>query len=209
MSNKIALIDYDAGNLFSVERALKAVKADYKLTDKPQDIIQADKIIIPGVGAFAVGMENLAKRGLIKPIQTAVQKGKPILGICLGMQLLMQTGKEFGNHKGLNLIEGEVNIIKTKAKLPQIGWNKVKILNYKSPLLQGVKTHEYFYFVHSFVIRPINKAMIAATTDYGRDEFCSVISYNHLYGTQFHPEKSSQAGIKIYQNFVRQVRPTP
>lgn len=208
MSNKIALIDYDAGNLFSVQRALSAVKADFELSDKPETVERADKIIIPGVGAFAVGMKNLIKRDLVRPIQTAAKQGKPILGICLGMQLMMATGKEFGTHQGLNLIKGEVNKIKTKEKLPHIGWNQIKISNKNSLLLKEINDYEYFYFVHSFVIRPINLAIISATTDYGRDEFCASLSYNHLYGAQFHPEKSSQAGIKIYKNFVWEVRPT-
>lgn len=207
MSNKIVLIDYDAGNLFSVQRALTAVKADFTLSDKPETVKKADKIIIPGVGAFATGMKNLANRKLIKPILEAAKQRKPILGICLGMQLLMATGREFGNHSGLNLIEGEVNKIKTKEKLPHIGWNQIKIGNKNSLLLKEINNHEYFYFVHSFVVRPINPVIISATTDYGGDEFCSTLSYNHIYGTQFHPEKSSQAGIKIYENFVWEIRP--
>ena len=206
MSNKIALIDYDAGNLFSVERALKVVRADYQLTDKPSDVSKADKIIIPGVGAFAVGMQNLAKRGLILPIKEAVEKGKPILGICLGMQLLMDYSEEFGKHQGLGLLKGGVNKIKTKAKLPQIGWNTVKIIK-TNKLTNNIKNNDWFYFVHSYVIRPKNNKQVFGITEYGKDEFCSIISYNQVYGVQFHPEKSGPSGLKIYHNFIGNVRP--
>lgn len=206
MSNKIALIDYDAGNLFSVERALRAVKADYQLTDKPSDISKADKIIIPGVGAFAVGMKNLTKRDLISPIKEAVEKDKPILGICLGMQLLMDYSEEFGKHQGLGLLKGGVNKIKTKAKLPQIGWNTVKIIK-TNKLTNNIKNNDWFYFVHSYVIRPKNNKQVFGITEYGKGEFCSIISYNQVYGVQFHPEKSGPSGLKIYHNFIWNVRP--
>jgi len=200
---KIGLIDYGAGNLFSVERALKFTRADYYLATKAEQILKADKLVLPGVGAFADGMKGLKKnRAIIK----AVKQGRPLLGICLGMQLMMNLGKEFGTHRGLALIDGQVDKIKTSAKLPQIGWNSIKIKK-PSPLLAGIKTGDYFYFVHSFVIRLKNQKEAVASTIYGGDEFCSVVSYNHIYGTQFHPEKSGKKGLKIYQNFVRQVRP--
>jgi len=202
--NKIALIDYGLGNLFSVERALKAVQADYKLTDNPEDLLRANKLILPGVGAFSDGMKGLLKRQLIKPIQQAINQGKSLLGICLGMQLLMETGHEFGEHTGLGLISGEVIKIKTKEKLPQIGWNQIKIIK-TDPLLDGVSNKTWFYFVHSFVIRPKNNNSIVAVTDYGGDNFCSIIRNHNIYGVQFHPEKSDQQGIKIYANFVNKI----
>ena len=198
---KIALIDYGAGNLFSVERALKFVGADYYLATKAEQIIKADKLVLPGVGAFCDGMNGLKKNKLNLAIKTAALQHKPILGICLGMQLMMSSGHEFGIHQGLGLIDGAVNKIITKDKLPQIGWNDLKILK-KSPLLAGINSGDYFYFVHSFVCRPKNPEAIAAITDYGGDKFCSVITYKNIYGAQFHPEKSSPEGLKIYQNFV-------
>jgi len=204
---KIALIDYGAGNLFSVERALKFAGADYYLATKPENILRADKLVLPGVGSFSDGMNGLKKNKLSAAIKQAVAKKTPILGICLGMQLMMTTGYEFGTHQGLDLIAGVTNKMKTAGKLPQIGWNDIRIKQPQSPLLKGIKSKDYFYFVHSYVTRPENPAVAAATTDYGGDEFCSIMSYNHIYGTQFHPEKSSQAGLKIYQNFVRNVRP--
>lgn len=203
----IALIDYGAGNLFSVERALKAAGADYCLANRPEQIIRADKLILPGVGAFADGMKGLKKNRLDQALVSAVNRGVPLLGICLGMQLMMSRGQEFGTHTGLNLITGEANQLNTKAKLPQIGWNDIKIKRPQSPLLNGINSGDYFYFVHSYVTRPENPAVVAAATIYGGDEFCSILSYNHLYGTQFHPEKSGEQGLKIYRNFVRQVRP--
>lgn len=202
--NKIALIDYGLGNLFSVERALKAVQADYKLTDNHEDLLRANKLILPGVGAFSDGMKGLLKRQLIKPIKQAVNQGKPLLGICLGMQLLMETGHEFGKHAGLDLISGEVKPIKTQEKLPQIGWNQIKIMKTDS-LLEGVSNKTWFYFVHSYVIRPKNNNSIVAVTDYGGDNFCSIIRNRNIYGVQFHPEKSDQQGIKIYANFVSKI----
>ena len=204
---KIALIDYGAGNLFSVERALKFAGADYSVVTKAEQILKADKLVLPGVGAFCDGINGLNKNKLNEAIKQSVANKTPILGICLGMQLMMTTGYEFGTHKGLDLIKGEVNKITTESKLPQIGWNNISIKVPDSPLLKDIKTGDYFYFVHSYVARPENPAVVAAVTNYGGDEFCSVVSYNHIYGTQFHPEKSGPAGLKIYENFVRQVRP--
>jgi len=199
---KIALIEYGLGNLFSVERALRAVKVDYKLTNKTKDLRKADKLVLPGVGAFGDGMKGLAKRGLIKIIREETNKGKPILGICLGMQLMMEVGLEFGKHEGLGLIPGKVEKMNTQGKLPQIGWNQIKKQK-NSKLLRNIADREFFYFVHSFVAKPTNSEAIAATTNYGGDNFCSVIEYKNIYGTQFHPEKSSSEGIKIYKNFVK------
>ena len=153
---KIGLIDYGAGNLFSVERALKFTRADYYLATKAEQILKADKLVLPGVGAFADGMKGLKKNRLDRAIIKAVKQGRPLLGICLGMQLMMNLGKEFGTHRGLALIDGQVDKIKTSAKLPQIGWNSIKIKK-PSPLLAGIKTGDYFYFVHSFVIRLKNQ----------------------------------------------------
>src|SRR3989344_4040372 len=137
---KIALIDYGAGNLFSVERALKFTKADYYLATKPEDILRADKLVLPGVGAFCDGMNGLKKNNLDQAIKQAVVRKTPILGICLGMQLMMTTGYEFGTHQGLGLIAGVTNKMKTTSKLPQIGWNDIRIKQPQSPLLKGIKS---------------------------------------------------------------------
>ena len=198
---KIVLIDYGAGNLFSVERALKFVGADYYLATKPDQILKADKLVLPGVGAFCDGMTGLKKNKLNQAIKAVVKTQRPILGVCLGMQLLMTTGHEFGNHQGLGLIDGVVNKITTGAKLPQIGWNNIKIKK-NSALLKGLQSGDYFYFVHSYVARPKNPEVLAAVTNYGGDNFCSILESKNIYGTQFHPEKSGPQGLKIYQNFV-------
>lgn len=198
---KIALIDYGAGNLFSVQRALKFAGADFYIAARPEQIIKADKLILPGVGAFCDGMNGLKKNRLNQAIKQAVQQQKPIFGICLGMQLMMSSGHEFGIHQGLGLIDGVVNKIKTQAKLPHIGWNNLKIIKPTS-LLAGINSGDYFYFVHSFVTRPKNRSVTTASTNYGGDNFCSVLEYKNIYGTQFHPEKSGPKGITIYQNFV-------
>lgn len=197
---KIALIDYDAGNLFSVERALKFAGADFYLADSPAEANRADKIILPGVGAFGDGMNNLKKRNLVEAIKKHAET-KPILGICLGMQLLMEWGFEFGKHAGLGLIKGSVDKIKTSEKLPQIGWNQVAKTK-DSLMLNNVKDKQFFYFVHSYITQPKNKQVVAATTNYGID-FCSVIEHDNIFGTQFHPEKSDQAGLQIYRNFTK------
>jgi glutamine amidotransferase len=200
--NKVALIDYGLGNLFSVARALTAAKADWFFATKSADLTKADKLVLPGVGAFADGMRGLKEKKLIGAIVTQADKGKPILGVCLGMQLMMSEGHEFGKHQGLGLIAGVVEPMLTDKKLPQIGWNQVRIKTSQEKLFTGIKSDEYFYFVHSYVVRPKNQQVVLGTTDYGGDKFCSVLKYNHIYGTQFHPEKSDQAGLKIYANFV-------
>ena len=146
------------------------------------------------------------KKELINFTRKAYEHQKPILGICLGMQLLMDYSEEFGKHPGLGLLKGGVNKIKTKAKLPQIGWNTVKIIK-TNKLTNNIKNNDWFYFVHSYVIRPKNNNQVFGITEYGKDEFCSIISYNQVYGVQFHPEKSSQSGLKIYHNFVWNVWP--
>ena len=205
MSNKIALIDYGLGNLFSVARALTFAKADWFFANKPGELKRADKLVLPGVGAFADGMKGLKAKKLDKAIKAEVDKNKPILGICLGMQLMVTTGHEFGTHPGLDLIPGIVEKMSSRAKLPQIGWNEVKLVKSEIPLFKGIADNDWFYFVHSYVVRPKDKTMVAATTNYGDDVFCSVVEYNRIWGTQFHPEKSGPTGLKIYANFVNQV----
>lgn len=201
---KIAVVDYGLGNLFSISRALEAVKANYLITANPSEIIKADKLLIPGVGAFSDGMKGLRERKLIQPIKAAVKQGKLVLGVCLGMQLLMESSEEFGHHQGLGLIPGTVTRINTGEKLPQIGWNQVMIIK-TDPLLKGIDNQDWFYFVHSFVVRPKQNKVQLGLTDYGKDVFCSVIEYNHVYGVQFHPEKSGKIGLKLYDNF-KQIR---
>jgi imidazole glycerol-phosphate synthase subunit HisH len=203
----IGLIDYGMGNLSSVNKALKAVGAiDVKLISTPEEIDIAEAIILPGVGNFGDGMKNLEERGLAGAIQNAVSFGKPFLGICLGMQLLMQDSEEAPSIKGLEVFEGSVVKFSSdlKLKVPQMGWNSVC---FREPhqCIEGIKNREYFYFVHSYYVKPVNNEIVLGETDYGVN-FCSCIAQNNVFATQFHPEKSQDAGLKILRNFVEAVQ---
>lgn len=199
----IALIDYGMGNLSSVRKAFLAVGAtDIKLVSTPQEIAAANAIILPGVGNFGDGSKNLRTSGLDVAIKNAVSSGKPFMGICLGMQLLMESSEEAPNAKGLGIIKGK-NIKFDKAlglKIPQIGWNNVsKIKN--NICLDGIRDEEFFYFVHSYYVSPDDPSYIAGVTEYGI-KFCSCIGRDNIFATQFHPEKSQDAGLQIIKNFV-------
>lgn len=194
----ITIIDYGLGNLTSVANALKKLSIPYQISNKSEDISAASALILPGVGAASEGMKNLKAKGLDKLIVAQVMAGKPLLGICLGMQLLF-TKSEEGNVGCLNLIKGEVKKFQTKLKVPQIGWNQVKI-NSKSRLFRGIKDNSYFYFVHSYCCEPTDKNIITGMTEY-EQTFCSVLESSNIYGVQFHPEKSGEIGLKLLQNF--------
>jgi glutamine amidotransferase len=171
------------------------------VTDEADAISQADKIILPGVGAFRDGMLELESRGLKEPLFKAAQSGKLILGICLGMQLLFDESQEQGQHQGLGLIRGKVHIFNQSGiKIPQIGWNQVEIQK-ETPLLSKVKNGDYFYFNHSYYCSPDNNEEILALTDYGAP-FASAVASGNLFGVQFHPEKSQNLGLLILKNFV-------
>jgi len=212
-ADQIAIVDYGLGNLSSVKRALHFVGADAVITDSPNDLVQAKGIILPGVGAFGSGMEGLRKRNLILPMQEAVAMGKPLLGICLGMQLIMSSSEEFGFHEGLNFIEGRVTRFENPHKeekfykIPQVGWNKIgppdgKKEFWSEDLLKGLQGGDYMYFVHSFVVVPKNLEYALASSQYGHNIFCSAIQSRNVFGTQFHPEKSGPKGLQILRNFV-------
>lgn len=194
----ITIIDYGLGNLTSVANALKKLSIPCRISDMSEDISTASGLILPGVGAAGEGMKNLKARKLDKEIVKQVAQGKPLLGICLGMQLLFSSSEE-GNVDCLNVVEGKVKKFETKLKVPQIGWNQVKA-DSQSELLEGIKDESYFYFVHSYFCDPQNKAITTGTTNYDQD-FCSVLEINNVLGVQFHPEKSGEAGLKLLQNF--------
>jgi imidazole glycerol-phosphate synthase subunit HisH len=203
----IGLIDYGMGNLSSVNKALKVVGAvDVKLIKTPEEIDVADAIILPGVGHFGDGMKNLEGRGLANAIKEDISRGKPFLGICLGMQLLMQDSEEAPGVEGLGIFEGSVIKFSQdlKLKIPQMGWNSV---SFREPhqCIEGVKNGEYFYFVHSYYVKPLNNEIVLGETGYGI-KFCSCIALNNVFATQFHPEKSQDAGLKILRNFVEAVQ---
>lgn len=215
----VALIDYGRSNLFSVQHALETINARVEITNDPDMILKVDKLIIAGVGAFGDGMEGLRRSGLIDAIKEFVAQGKPVLGICLGMQLFMTEGEEFGLHAGLNLISGRVVRVRgldpenKKLKIPHIGWNQIhlpandiagdKWANIS--LLKGISPGEYVYFLHSYIVVPDDTDTIAAQTTYGVNNFCSVITKKNVHGCQFHPERSSMVGLRIYRNFVMTV----
>lgn len=199
----IAVIDYGLGNLRSVSKAVESLGSEVEVTSKPESISKADGAILPGVGAFSKGMENINELGLSATIKEFAKSGKPFLGICLGLQLLFSESEEHGIHKGLDIIKGKVRKFETNLKIPHMGWNAVKlqITNLKLKIFEGIPDNSYFYFVHSYFVDPEDKSIVAGTTKYDR-EFCSGIAKNNIYGTQFHPEKSAETGLKLLKNFL-------
>jgi imidazole glycerol-phosphate synthase subunit HisH len=200
--SKIVIVDYDMGNLFSVRNALKAVGYDPLISENPVDLQNADGIIMPGMGAFGNGMRKLADRGLVEAVRAFAVSGKPLLGICLGMQLLYAEGEEFGAGPGLGLLKGKATKLPGTVKLPQIGWNVVEPVQKDHPIFEGIDRPYYAYFDHSYAAEFVDPADVAATTDYGR-AFCSVAARANILGIQFHPEKSSKVGLQMLANFGR------
>jgi imidazole glycerol-phosphate synthase subunit HisH len=206
-SNKITIIDYGVSNICNIEKAAKLFSENVLVTNNPAEIENSSSIIFPGVGSFKSGMEELKKHGLIVPIKKFAETGKPILGICLGAQLLMSKGFEMGEAKGLNLIPGNVvpfPKLPSSYKLPNIGWRSV-YLNKKNnnPALRSFKISPEVYFVHSYVIIPDNPNNVLATTEYGGYKFCAIMGSNNIYGTQFHPERSGKFGLKLIEDFIK------
>jgi glutamine amidotransferase len=197
----IAIIDYGMGNLRSVHKAFEHLGLDAVVTRDKKKIAKAEKIVLPGVGAFKDCMKNLEAFDLIDPIVKSIRSGKPFLGICLGMQLLFTESEEFGRHEGLNLIPGKVVRFPQEEhlKVPQIGWNQIRKKK-EVPFLKKVPQDSYVYFVHSYYVVPKDPKVIATQTNYGV-EFCSSISKDNIYATQFHPEKSQAVGLKILKAF--------
>ncbi|MBR4092524.1 MAG: imidazole glycerol phosphate synthase subunit HisH [Oscillospiraceae bacterium] len=197
----IAIIDYGAGNIFSVKNALDFIGVESKLTADKEEIRSADGIILPGVGAFPWAMTKLKESGLVDVIKEESQK-KPFLGICLGMQLLFDKGYEFEETEGLSLIKGTVNKMEEPdLSIPHIGWNKLEVLN-DCPLLSGLSENEYVYFVHSYKAECDDKN-ISAFCEYGHRVPALVFDGKYVYGAQFHPEKSGDTGLKILKNFEK------
>jgi imidazole glycerol-phosphate synthase subunit HisH len=199
----IAIIDYGAANIHSIEKALEHVGAKVRVTDDPQVVGEARAVVLPGVGAGGTAMARMKERGLDDAIRSATQQGKPFLGICLGMQLLAQHHDE-GEVAALGLFSGEVRRIPHGPKIPHMGWNQVRPLHENQPIFAGVPAEAYFYFVHSYYVEPYDQHGVAAVTDYGTP-FCSVIATDQVWGTQFHPEKSGAVGQQMLKNFVKWV----
>ena len=202
----VVIVDYGMGNLLSVQKAFLSMGVDAEISNDPRKIVKAKGIVLPGVGAFADAMKNLKAAGADDAIRNAVLKGVPFLGICLGLQLIFSVSFEDGEHKGLNMVPGEVRRLPGGVKVPHMGWNQIKIKNKREcPILKDIEDESFFYFVHSFYVNPLNEEVIVATTEYGI-EFCSVISEKNIFGVQFHPEKSSLLGLRILKNFGELVK---
>jgi len=212
MKKKVVIIDYGMGNLLSIERAIMHVGGAPEISNDPLKIAAADRLLLPGVGAFGEGIRILRSKSLVEPILKFVKTGRPILGICLGMQLFLSESQEFGRHIGLDLIRGKVVHFSDftrefpNLKIPHVGWNKVMPPENNPPwegtVLAEINPDSYFYFVHSFFVAPEDNSHMLAVSRYGADSFCSVLRKDNIYGCQFHPEKSSENGLKIYRNFI-------
>lgn len=200
----IAIIDYGMGNIHSVNKALGLFGAETIVTNKPKDILSCDKAVLPGVGAFDDAMAELEKQGLADLIRKFIKNGKPFLGICLGMQLLFEASEEAVKTKGLSVLKGRVKRFEEKKgfKIPHMGWNQLIKASADCALLKDIPDNSYVYFCHSYYPEPKDLAVIASTTEYGKD-FTSAVWKDNVYGVQFHPEKSQKAGLKIIENFVK------
>jgi glutamine amidotransferase len=199
----IVIVDYGVGNLRSVQKALERVGAIAIVSDDAAVLDAAQGVILPGVGAFGDGMDNLRARRLVDPVLRQVARGKPLLGICLGMQLLFEESEEMGRHQGLGLLPGRVvRFPDGDLKVPHIGWNQ--LLGSRGQLLAGIQDGAYAYFVHSYFALPENPGDLLATTEYGLD-FASVVGRDKIWGAQFHPEKSQEVGLRLLANFARLV----
>ncbi len=204
----IAIIDYKLSNMFSVKNALDHLGVESVITSDKAIVAQSDAAIIPGVGSFGDAMKNLKDFGLIPVILNHVKNGKPFMGVCLGLQLLFSESEEFGTHRGLNLIPGRVRKFTPSKdiKVPQIGWNRIQNTTnpslWKKTPLKNIRDNEFMYFVHSFYVYPDKKDVVLSETDYAGIIYCSAVSFQNIFATQFHPEKSGKEGIKIYKNWL-------
>lgn len=205
MNPKIVIIDYGMGNLRNVQKGFEKVGFEAKVTRNKKEIGRASAVVLPGVGAFKDCMENLEKYGLIDPLLSSIEKGKSYLGICLGLQILFSESEEFGSCKGLDVIKGKVVRFKPdpEHKVPHMGWNTIEKTK-EVPLLQDIKTGDFFYFVHSYYVIPDEKEWIATFTQYGIP-FASSIWKENLFATQFHPEKSQEKGLRILERFAKSI----
>ncbi|NWG14826.1 MAG: imidazole glycerol phosphate synthase subunit HisH [Acidobacteria bacterium] len=201
-SRSVVIIDYGMGNLRSIEKAIAAVGGNAMISSDPGVVRGAERLILPGVGAFGDAMDNLRRNGLEEAVKEAAGKGTPLLGLCLGLQLLFCDSEEFGSHRGLGIVPGKVRRFdKPGLHVPHVGWNQVES-RWPDPLLSGIPEGSYFYFVHSYFVEPRDDADAIAWTDYG-GRFCSVARRGSAWGVQFHPEKSQEMGKRLLYNFLR------
>lgn len=201
----IAIVDYGMGNLRSVEKAFLHEGAGVRVVSDPRSVDEAEAVVLPGVGAFRDCMRNLAALDLTEAVVRSIEKGKPFLGICLGLQVLFTESEEFGTSPGLDIFRGRVPRFRDGSlKVPHMGWNSIRVKR-RPPLLKDIPEESYFYFVHSYYVAPEEPGIIAATTDYGV-EFTSMVWRDNVFATQFHPEKSQELGLRIIRNFRDFVR---
>lgn len=201
----IAIVDYQMGNLRSVQKALERLGAPAVITSDRQQIVEATAVILPGVGAFRDAMAELRRRGLDEAIIEYISSGRPFLGICLGLQLLFDVSYEGGEHRGLGVLPGEVVRFAPNAdlKIPHMGWNSIR-RRAEDPILEGIPDGSFFYFVHSYYAVPADRTVVLLESDYG-GSFCAMVRRGNLYATQFHPEKSQACGLRLLQNFVARI----
>jgi glutamine amidotransferase len=207
----IAIIDYGMGNLRNVQKAFEHIGVDARIGSSPEELVHADGWVLPGVGAFGDAMDNLNAARLVEPIRQGVARGKPLLGICLGLQLLFDESTEMGVHRGLGVLPGRVvrfedgiEYAGQTLKVPHVGWNQLHLSEQgaSSPLLAGVPDGSYAYFVHSYYVVPADPSSVLTSTDYGID-FASVVGRGNVYGAQPHPEKSQEVGLRLLQNYAQ------
>jgi glutamine amidotransferase len=221
--SKTAIVDFGLGNLYSVKHACAYVGLPAIITSSKQDILSADAVILPGVGAYGDAMSTLRKLDLVSVLRDIAASSTPFVGICLGVQLLMTESYEFGRHRGLDIIEGPVVRFSDpmndnrRLKVPQIGWNHIyspkqkntsKRTCWNNTLLEGVANGEHMYFVHSYIVQPKDSSVVLSTSRYGNVEFCSSLQHQNVFACQFHPERSGVEGLKIYHNLARYLRST-
>jgi len=209
---KIAIVDYRMSNLYSVKHACDCFSLHSVITSDKNDILSADAVILPGVGAFGDAMENLAALGLISPLREFVGSGRPLMGICLGLQLLFSESEEFGRHAGLGILRGSVVRFRNerpeggKVKVPHIGWSELRrsgnAAAWSNSPLREISDGEYMYYIHSYYVVPENNEITLAVSRYGGVRFCSAVMSRNIFGLQFHPEKSAHEGIKIFKGWV-------
>ena len=215
---RVAIVDYGLGNLYSVQRACEHVGLSAAITAQRAEIERADGVILPGVGAFGDAMATLKRLDLVGVLQDAAAADRPLLGICLGVQLLMSESQEFGLHRGLDIIKGSVVQFsglregQRRLKVPHVGWNRIappsdREQSWQGTPLEGLAHGEFMYFVHSYCVQPADAGVVLSVTRYGQTEFCSSIGSGNIFACQFHPERSGAEGLKIYTNWARSLRP--
>lgn len=200
MPPNVIIVDYGAGNLRSVARAVAHAGHEPRVTSDPAEVAGADALIVPGVGAAADTMRNLRESGMVEPVREYIASGKPFFGVCMGQQALLSYSEEGGRHECLDIIRGRVTKLPGGQKVPHMGWNRVRQVS-EHPIFAGIPDESYFYFVHSYFPEPEDPAVVVGETEYGVT-FASVMARGNLVATQFHPEKSGDAGLRMYRNFL-------